>query len=450
MSKTFVHTVRNGAVWSISSVFVLKIIGLCSVFLVLHKLTLYEYGVVELTLTGVALFNIFLLPGFGNTVVADMGVKRGEGNIEQVHVIFKQFFSLQVILGFCAFLCVFFGSNLLAYYYNTHISILFKIMSFIFLTSPIRSSMMTIYAVYFKFSSQALYTITEEASRLFCIILFLYIFDFRMHGVALSAVLSQFIALTIMLPVFLGVYRLFSYAPTNSYTSCWHLLKHHGKWGIFSTYLGTLTQNARVFIIKMFLGTETVALFALASGLFSHTLSLFPLTSIITPIIPQYISYRDKFYTLIEKTLKYQIINSLIVLALSYAILPQLIIFLFPKYEEAVPLFRALLPALIPLSIASVFTPIFYALKAQKNLFFSNILKFISVVVLLPLGISFFGVFGIAIEYVLNPVIFVFERYRVIKNRLPEFHIKARDLVSYDENDELIVGSVIKYFKKQT
>lgn len=449
MSKTFINTVRNGSIWSASSIFILKLIGLSTVFLVLHKLTIYEYGVLEITLSCVALFKIFLLPGFSNTIVADMGVQRSKGNVEGVHSIFRQFFSLQLILGFVAFLCVFFGSNILAHYYNAHIGILFKIMSFIFLTSIFRTSMMSVYSVYFKFSSQSIYTILEEASRLVFVFLFLYIFDFRMQGVVLAVVLSQVSALLLMLPTFLSVRKMFSIVKVTSPESCWNLLKHHGKWGIFSTYLGTLTQNIRIFFIKIFLGTETVALFALASGLLSHTLSLFPLTSIIAPIVPQYINFKDKFLVLIQKTLKYQLLNTIVVLCASYAILPTIISFLFPKYKEVIPLFRALLPALIPLSFANVFTPIFYALKAQKNLFFSNILKFLSVVILLPICLSMFGFFGIAIEYVINSTIFALERYRVIKKRLPDFHINTKGMMTIDENDHIILDSVFGYFRKR-
>lgn len=449
MSDQFVSTIRNGAVWSGIGTFFIKVIGLCSILLVLHKLTLYEYGVVEITLTAVSLFNIFLLPGFGNTVVADMGVQRGLGNNENVRVLFRQFFRLQSILGIIAFCIVFFGSNVLAHYYNTNISILFKIASLTFLTSPFRTSMMTVFAVYFKFSSQSIYTVLEEGARLILIILLLYVFDARMYGVVLAAVCSQMIALVCMSPVFFKTYKLFSKASLASYKPCWNLLTQHGKWGIFSTYLGTLTQNVRVFIIKLFLGTESVALFAVASGLFSHTLSLLPLTSIISPMIPQYVTYKEKFYLFIEKALKYQLINAIVVFVLAFFVLPSVIVYLFPKYESAIPLFKVLLLAIIPLSVATVFTPIFYALKAQKNLFFSNTLKLISAVILLPIGVSLFGIVGIALEYVITPIIFMLERYRAIKKKLPDFRIHARDIVAFDQYDQMIIDSIGRYIRRK-
>ena len=87
--------IRNlgyGFAWSTSALFVGKIIAFANIFIILAHLSVYEYGLVELTFSIVATVNLFLLPGLVSTITADLGVERGRGNWGNVKALFFEFF----------------------------------------------------------------------------------------------------------------------------------------------------------------------------------------------------------------------------------------------------------------------------------------------------------------------------------------------------------------------
>jgi len=66
--------------------------------------------------------------------------------------------------------------------------------------------------------------------------------------------------------------------------------------------------------------------------------------------------------------------------------------------SAACQLLHILAFGLISNSIVSLFIPVFAALKEQFSLLLSNVFKLVLCIILLPISIHFFGVFGIAVE----------------------------------------------------
>ena len=74
MEKSLSTKIGEGLFFFISNALLLKAIGLISIFLILRQLTVYEYGVSELVFSVVALMNLFLLPGIGDLLLAEIGI----------------------------------------------------------------------------------------------------------------------------------------------------------------------------------------------------------------------------------------------------------------------------------------------------------------------------------------------------------------------------------------
>ena len=91
MNESAVKTVARGTMWLSVSTILLKCIGLVTVFIILSRLSVYEYGLIELTLSAISFFSIILVTGIYDIIVSDLSVELGQGNTYRMKAIFKAF-----------------------------------------------------------------------------------------------------------------------------------------------------------------------------------------------------------------------------------------------------------------------------------------------------------------------------------------------------------------------
>lgn len=441
-------TVGHGTTWLAGTTLMMKGVGFLSVLLILNRLTIHEYGSTELVLTAVPLLSLFLLPGLSTTVIADMGLQRGLGDLARMKGLFLSFFRLQVFFAVALWAIVFFGAHFLALKYGKEeASLLFKILSFAFLLSPIRTCMQTLQSVYFEFKQQSLYSVAEEVFKLLLLVLFFFVFDMRAEGLVLAIVLSQAIGLLAFVVPLRSIDLAFWKVRQVRY-SLFHFLFHHGKWAVFSSYFATFGRNVRPWIIKAFLGTEAVGLYAVAQGLIGHTVSLVPLDRVIAPMLPQYLNDKQRFYRIVGKAIKYELAGYALVSVIAAIVSPTFIAWFFPQYTPAVPLFQVTLIMLASTAFDAIFTGVFFALQAQRNLFFASLYKLALTVILMPPLIYYFGLYGIAYANILSNYLYVWERYRTLKRLLPGFKLTFRGVFLVDDEDRLIIQSILGYARR--
>jgi len=445
MPKSLSAKIGEGLFFFISNALLLKAIGLISIFLILRQLTVYEYGVSELVFSVVALMNLFLLPGIGDLLLAEIGIEKGEGNLSRIKKLFSDYAKLSISLGIIFWLLLFFGASIIGDFYGKNIANLFRIASFLFIFSGFRTLMTLLFNIYLKFFNFSLISFLDELGKLCFLALFFFYFHLRIEGIFLAHVFSQMITFFVLIPSSLKIYRTFASVSASRDISLKQIFLKHGKWGVFISYLKTLSDNIRLWLIKFFLGTEAVGLFAVAYGLFGHTSALFPLSSVVRPVIPQYVHLKEKFYHLLEKSMKYQLLGYLFIGIIAFFLFPPIIIRLFPNYASSIFLFKGMLFALIPISFAAIFTQTFYAIRAQKSFFLALFVPFASIAVFLPAFTYFFGTAGIIYEFVLTSALFTLERYRVLRKLLPDFHPSLKDFFSLDDMDRYFIKEIKKF-----
>ena len=354
-------------------------------------------------------------------------------------------FRLQLFLACAGWAVLFFGVGAFTGTLAPDVIRLVRIVSFFFLALPFRSLFTILFNVQLRFFNLSLHVVIEEVSRLVFLTLTLFVFQKGSDGVLLSAVLSQGVAILCMTPLFLR-----AYAPLRPYAAVRISMKdvifRHGKWALFVSYVSTLNKDVRKWLFKFILGTEAVGLFSLASSLFGHLRSLVPLGTIITPIIPQYISDTERLKRIIAKSVKYQLIGYALLAGASLVFAPPLLGFFFPNYIPSLPIFFVMLLALIPNAFAIVLTPVFYALREQKSLFNAYVVRILLTALLLPSLTYVFGMLGIAYEFVITLAVFVIGRYWLVKRLKPEISLSFKDFFSFDEYDRLIVGKLRDFF----
>lgn len=447
MSQSLTKTVSVGTFWYSVNNLVTKGVGLLSIFFILHSLSVYEYGVVELALSAVAFLSFFRLPGISSVILADMSRAYGEKKFDEVRGILVAYFKTQITLALVATSIIFLGAEIISSYYGSgsQIAPLLRVIAFTFLLSAIRTTYTTMFSVRMRFFTQSLHTLIEELSKLVLVIVFLLQLEWGTLGLVCATVGSQLLALILLSPFFWSTVKPLVRVKSKPF-SIFNLIKAHGKWSFFSGYLNDFSQNIRIWVIKIFVGTEAVGLFSVALGLLNHTASLLPVSQILTPIIPQHITDGPRLRIIVGKTIKYQtlILGGLAIFG--FFVFPPIISFLFPKYQTAMPLYRILLFSLVGAGAAGILTIIFYAMQAQKKYFFSIVWRAVFVALLSPIFVYFFGITGAAVEYVLNTYIVVVERYFRVKKIEPALRGITKGVFSFDEYDRMMLTKVRERF----
>lgn len=426
---SLLRIVGRGVAWTVVGTVVNKVLVLANVLIILSHLTVFNYGVAELVFSMASMASIILLPGLTATIAADMGVERGRGNTARMKALFLQYVLLVSALATLAFSLLYFGSAIAAAFSgNDSIQSYIQIVAWTLLISPLRSVSQMLANVHGRFVDQAVYSTLEEVAKTMTLVLFFFGFGMGIEGLLYSVVASQLVAVVCFIPRTISGYLYFGTATAEGQFHFWQLLGSHRKWSIFAGYVGNITQNAQLWIIKLFLGTEAVGLFAFALGIYSNVSSLLPFSSVFASLAPRYIEKKQQFIALIRASVKAQFLSALVLIVATFVGLPVLMVIL-PKYLPAMPLTLVLIFALVPTATTAVFTPTFAILKEQFSFFKTMLVKLLLTITVMPISILLFGIMGIGVGSLIINTSSGLERYLRLRSKLPEFSLSVRDVI---------------------
>lgn len=431
-----VGTMGRGIAWSTIGTLVLKGVSFASIFVILSSLSVYQYGLAELALSVVSILGIFMVPGLTQTVIADLMVERARGNGGSMKHLFLAYSKLNIALGVIAWAVTFFGASIISSLIgNEYTSHLLKIVSFLFLTSPLRAATTTLATINLRFLDQSFYPVIEEGIKFLAVLMLLVWFGLGPEGLLYATVLAELVTSIAFLPRSFSAWKIFSGAKASGGPAFWRLLSDHRKWGVGASYVNTLSNNLRLWIIKLFLGTEAVGLYAFARGLYAHISGLSPLPGVVSPILPRYIDRLSEFVRLLRASMKLQLALSSTFLLGAMLTGPLFIHFIFPQYEPAIPILLVLLFALPPNAILAVLTPVFSTFKRQRSFFWANVFKMCIMVISLPILASLFGALGVAAELVLTSSASAIERYVRVRQLFPQHSLDFKNIFYLDADE---------------
>lgn len=440
--KSLTRIVSEGSAWMLVSTVSLKVLGLLSIFVILRNLSVYEYGVVELVLSVLPIFSLFLMPGLNTVIIADMGRAKAEGKLGTARGILRAYGALYFSSSLVAWALLFFGSEVVALFYDEHFALFFKIISFGLLLSPIRMLISVFFAFALRFREQSLIGFSEEFFKLFMVLIFVAYLDLGILGMLMAIVLSQALALGFLAPYCFVLYRRMLGVHRPEPVSAYSLLRAHAKWGVLATYIGSMGQSIRTWIIKSVLGTEAVGLFAVALGIYGHMLSLVPVSTVVGPMLAQQVTNTKRLALLIAKSVKYQLLGFFTVAATMAIVLPVLIDTLFPHYAPALMLVFMLSVMLIPASLDTLFPHLFSAFQAQRSQFIASVYKVVLTCILFPPALLLWELSGACVALIVVTLLYDVERYRAMRRLLPDFRIDVGGIFSYDAVDREFVGKI--------
>lgn len=435
------EVVMRGVAISGMGTVVWKFIDALIAISLLRLLSLFDYGVYRLALASYEFFAGFFLAGLENVVVSDVASYLARDR-RRAQTIFSFYIWFVALVSVAFFLLFLFGSRFIAAWLGGEAGIPYlTIVSLFFIAVPFETAYKLKFQIFLDFGWGNAYRLISSIARIAAIALFYF---FAAFG-AREALWAGFAAMFVPVLASLG-YRRDRLFVIPSLVECRSaisdLFLRHGKWAIASDFINNLSQNIRPFLVKLFVGTEGVALMALAQGLTSHLKSLFPLREILTPVLPRAADDPERLVRQINRATKYATAANLILFIVAAAGAPVFVAFIIPKYWTALPYFYLLLLGLPISGFRTVAVPVFYALRAQQKLFAVTVSRTVAVAVLNAVFTYFFGLWGAASEMLLLGILTTPAYAWAIKKALPQWRFSWKEFFSFDEYDRMVFKNI--------
>lgn len=445
--ESLTKTVTVGTALYSVQVILEKMISFFTMIILVRFLNIYDYGLLVLARSAFDTFNGFTNIGISSTVLADMNVERSRGNIGKFKAIFLDYVTLKCLIALVMWTIIFFGLSIFGNYYQNDVIPHVKLFSFLLLINPIRTIFSNILNTHLKFTNLALWELFESFIYLLSLVVLYANSVLTIKYIILATIFSQLFALVIFLPVFWKTYRYLSKVSRTSGNQLVGIIRAHGKWGIIENYIAGVSKNIRPWIVGFFLGVESVAIYSIAQSLVGHLSSVLPIQKVLAPIFPLNYGDKKKIAGLFFRSIKYSFYIMIAVILVGYIITPFFISLFFPKYMVSIPLFNIMATVLVLVAVSSLLNPLFDTFKLQKSFFYLTLTKLsLMVVIAVPLT-YFFGLTGMALEFVITTFIFVWLRYSRLVKLVPELKVNFFAILKYDETDSIFLKKIFYWFK---
>jgi len=442
--------VAEGVFYFSSGSVTVTLLHFLSSVLLIRSLGLFEYGLFVLALSFYTILASFLDLGIGGVVLSDASGAMSEGNYTKAKNLLKSYILFELFIGITLFFLTAGTSFLIKGLYGEVVQRLLLITAFYLFTTALQNAVSNIFYSMSKFRIYNILLATEALARFSLILVFISILEKGIIFAMLVYLIAQMLGILITLPNLFNIRKQFETYPHSKEPFFRNMLKTHGKWVLFSLPLKRIGSQAHYWITEYFLGVNAVAFLGVAiRG--TDVLKVFPQSfeRVLMPIASGVIKSWKRTEFLINKTIKYNFWNSILVATIAIIFSPLLIKIVFSgKYIDVVPAFRILLLILIPISLL-VLKPIFYALKIQKYLFYSDSISVILIIIFDTVFIWLFGLIGVCISMVLISFILFSMRYTFIKKFKPDFEIRIRNIFEIDDFDKKQLRIVLNKLKEK-
>ncbi len=454
MSTTFLNKFIKNFIWMLTGSISSTFINFFSSLIIVINLTVFDYGMLTLALSTTSILFAFVGLGIDSVVTAEINQERGAGRLDKAKKILHSFSKLYIIMGVVFSISIFLFSDALAELLSKpEVSGLLKIASLTILMYTTKAIFRLIFHSSLHFKYFSMMEIAESFSRLGMILCLITMGLFNLQTAFLSYPLSIAISTSLsslFLHKSLSIYTQIKASKENLLRK---MIFQHGKYAVIRTLFNTVTNNITVWLIELLLNVEAVGIFALARRILTF-MRIF-LTSLEGVLIPT-ISYeitrnKERVKRIFTRGIKYGLIVSSIVTLLAIIFIVPLLNFLgLEKYYPSIPVFNIIILHLIVVGASYLMRPLFFALKAQKELtliyIFDTFLYSALLFILIYLTNS---PVGAAAAVVLNGVIIVFIRYWILVRLNPSLKISPKELLKIDTYDKKMLTRVWKGVKRR-
>lgn len=428
--------IGEGTVYSFSQNFLVIMLGAVSTILVIRHLGAYQYGLVVLAMSISNTLNVFLDFGIGNVVISDIAASRGADNTAKAKKLLKEYLVFEIITGIILFVAAFAISFFADAKYGVEISGLVKIASFLVIVNAAKNVFMAAAQSFLKFNLLATFFMTESAAKLLFVLFFVVIYGGGMVTVMTSYLVSSLFAGLLVLPFIVKAVKKVETRGEPGRKNLLKLFKEHGKFQIGLRFLQSLLDPIKVWVIRYFAGAEAVAIFQVGFRFFGYLSQLIfaASTPLLSVMSEEFVKGKDSAAKIAIMTSKYLTWISLFAMVITWIFIPNALeLFFGEKYLSSVSVIRWFLVGYLIGGLNTVMKPIFFALRAQKALLFSDTFAFFVSYPLAAYLTYKYGVIGFAVPA--GTYLSFIARYFYLKKKEPLFAVRIGDLFSWKKED---------------
>lgn len=435
MSTVFRPMVRGISFIGVSQILT-RIVSLASVTIITRAISAQDYGVAVLALTVTGPVFAFVGLGLDDVLVSTALRLHGEKQDEKSTRLVFAFGLMKCIGLIISVVGLAFVSTILGKQYAAIVNQFLLPLQIWIIASVARTYIDNLLEVKMYFGKFAVANVVETVGKLLAVIWFFLNHDLSVATILWSYVIGKIIGVILVFselktPVFVS-------EKINGVRDLFSLIKLRGKWEILRNGVLQMFSGVDMWVIGIFCGLKSIAIFSIASTMISFFTNMLPLRRVIFPILSKLSGDSIAGSIVARRMTKYTFwINSLMVICGAVAV-PFVLPLFFPKYILSIPIFYFLLPNLLLNGLSGGHGPLMYARGEQRYLLGLGIFGIISSITILPLFAWLFGIYGAVIENLITTGIIIFLREKRLREKHQIQTISFRDLITIDSMDRSV------------
>lgn len=429
-SKVFLKGEANFGLWDTVSTG----IGFLNTFLIISTLTVYEYGLFQLILSGYAIANNVLYLG-SSVVNTDIFRFIGQGKESQAKRLFLEYQIPRFLLGLGMASFIFFGTSFFSRWYSQDVISNIKPLAFLLILEVIFTNLKVLLGYRLKFRLMASRATLYKIAQLGLLLYFFFGKGFGIKEVIYSMIFGSVITIIILILPAWRSYRVWHVISASDNSLIVGIFKAHGKWDFFQQFTSKLTSNLQPWIIKHFISTEAVAVYSIAQSMAVTLVGFFP-NKTLNSLVPLQISDSKKMYRIYRIMSKYLSLLAVIIGIIGAVIFPIIIYTIFPKYIQSLQYFWGLLLWLPISALGSVATVYLVVLQKQKYLFYQKAIKSLTTITLM-LFAYLLGLWGLVLHQIIFSAAMFYTIYIFLRRADSGYRLRILDFFRFDEEDKV-------------
>lgn len=416
-----------------------RAVSFFAVIIITRTLTLSEYGAVILVMTAAAPVNFFSGLGLESVVISDMARFRGQQMFSQIKTLLRSYITFRLAVVTLLMICGWFAKPYLVARYGTPVNDAFYALVLWIYAGAIYIALDISLNAHEKFKIVAISDFMEACIKTALIVLFWLLKIINIKWVILAYAFSKLASdVVLSFAFFKSTAYLKNIKPAKE-PILRRILFRHGKWDIMTqSIFDQLDSVLRPWIIKFFLGVESVAIFSVARDIYSAILGAIPIKQVIFPLVARNLDDKEKNALVAQKTTKYSFWAYFVMGGFAFFLISPFMHIFFPGYESSILLFRILLLRLLVTAAGYGQNPFFYAYKEQRQAFFLGIIPLVSLVVMLPLCIKLFLLPGVYIEKIISLIVLYTAKEYHLRRKHGIVTWRFRSLIEFDSYDRIL------------
>ncbi len=441
-SKKYISSEAYTQLWTIFA----RGIGIIGTILIWSSLTPYEYGVFQLFLSAHATL-LGLTSLGGSAVGTDVARFFGEQKFSQAKKLWYEYHGLRLTVSTILFVGILLGASLLSVWYKPDFIMMVRLVAILVFVDIISSFIKSFLGLHLALKVIARKSLIYKSVQVAILAGFFFLSDITTPRILLSMIVGSVAASILQSAVLLPLLKDWRKIPTAQEPLLYSVMRTHGKWEILRQFVSKLTSRAQPWLIKIFISTEAVGVYSIATSIIDMIKNLLPIAT-LPALTVRKLHLASFTQTLYIYGSKYMTASMLALLLLAAPLIPVALIIIAPQHLASLPLIYALMAGALFYPLSTLTETLLIGFREQKYFFYRMITRtvvwFVSALVLLPsLGLA-----GMVLLDVIIGISIALAGYAQLIRKRPNLTITYEHLTTFTSRDRQILSQLYATFRQ--